>query len=224
MCPAAHAHHLWVLKTDAGYAVARGIAPERLDPYDPRCVKEVWAFCSGGRMIPAGRIERINAPGQVEFRISETVSLMGVSCDWGYRVNTTKGKKLLTRQEAVKAGFVVINSFFSSQYAKVMFKETASIEKPIGMKFELVPLENPLKIREGGELPIRVLFDRKPLADVAILTKDDHEFRTDMRGVGHIKMSEKGLQLFMARHRVPIQDDPNKDYHLYTTFFVFEAR
>lgn len=221
--PPTHAHDLWVVKTGNEYVVARGTAPEKMEPYDPQCVKEFFAVASDGTMIPPDRIQRMDEAKRVRFRMPHSVSLIGVSCDWGYRVNTTKGKKLLTRQDAETAGFRVIDSFFSTQCAKVLFNEGVAVQKPIGMKFELVPLENPLSVSVGERLPIRAFFDGKPLAGIAILTKYGDEFATDTMGVGHMKMTKKGLQLLMARHKVPMKDDPEKDYRLYTTFFVFEA-
>lgn len=216
-------HHLWVLEDEDGYVVARGKASERLDAYNPRCVKDFVAFSSDGTRIPSEEIQRVDAPEQVRFRTSEKASLVGVSCDWGYRVNTTKGKKFLTRSEAEKAGLHVINAFFSTQYAKVFFNEGARTMEAIGLRFELVPLKSPLQIAQGGELSLQVLFNQKPLPETAIFTKDGHEFRADREGVCRVKVGEHGLQLFMAKHKVPVKDDPTKDYHVYRTFLVFEV-
>lgn len=216
-------HHLWVVEDEDGYVVARGKASERLDAYNPRCVKDFVAFSSDGMRIPSEKIRRVDAPEQVRFRTSQKASLVGVSCDWGYRVNTTKGKKFLTRSEAEKAGLRVINSFFSTQYAKVLFNEGARTTEAIGMRFELVPLENPLQIAEGEDLPLQVLFNQKPLPETPVFTKDGHEFRADGEGVCRVKVGKQGLQLFMAKHKVPVEDDPKKDYHIYRTFLVFEG-
>lgn len=221
---AGHAHHLWIEKTDDGYVVARGMAPERQDRYNPECVTAFWAYAPGGREIPAESIRRIDDAGRTRFRISEPVSLAGASCDWGYRVNTTQGKKLLTRQEAEQAGLRVISAFFSTHLTKVFFPDGDPVEKPIGMKFEMVPLKDPGDIAPGESLPVQVLFDGNPMKALSIFDKDGEEWKTDKDGIGRVTLPEKGLSLLMARHKVPDQGDPNKDYHLYTTFLVFEVR
>jgi nickel transport protein len=221
---AAHAHHLWVVKTDDSYGVARGLLPEPLDPYKPECVKAFVAVGPDGAMIPSEKLERIDEAEGVRFRTAEDVSLVGVTCDWGYRVNTTQGKKLLRRQEAEKAGFRVVDSFFSTQYAKVLFKEGAGNTKPIGIKFELIPLEDPLRIPVGGELPIQAVFEGNPLANVTLVGKDKQEIPTDQNGTGRMKITQKGIHLLMAGHKAPVQGDPEKDYDLFTTFLVFEVR
>ncbi len=220
---AVHAHHLWIVNTDDGYVIARGTAPEGRDKYNPERVKEFWAYGPNGPAIPAESIQRIDDSERVRFRVSEPVSLAGVSCDWGYRVNTTEGKKLLTKQEAEKAGFKVISSFFSTQFAKVLFQDGDRVGKPVGMKFEMVPLESPTKVSPEGELAVQVLFDGKPMESISIFAKEGEEWKTDKDGIARVKPAATGLNLLSARHKVPVQGDPDKDYHLYTTFLVFEV-
>ena len=220
---AVHAHHLWIAKTDDGYEIARGMAPERHDKYNPERVKEFWAYGSNGLAIPAENIQRMEDSERVRFLVSEPVSLAGVSCDWGYRVNTTNGKKLMTKQEAEKAGFKVVDSFFSTQFAKVVFQDGERVRKPMGIKFEMVPLENPTNVSTNAELAVQVLFDGKPMENVSIFSKEGEEWKTDKDGIGRVKPAAKGLNLLSVRHKVPVQGDPDKDYHLYTTFLVFEV-
>ncbi len=221
---AAYAHHLWVVRSDDSYVVARGSLPERFDPYKPECVKTFIAFSPEGTRIPAEKIQRIDEAERVLFRISKDVSLVGVTCDWGYRVYTTQGKKLLRRTEAEKAGFRVVDSFFSTHYGKVLFTEGTGNTKPIGITFELIPLEDPLGMPVGGELPVRAVFDGKPLANVVVFSKDKDQIQTDSNGIGHMKITKKGKHLLMVGHKVPTKDDPEKDYHLFTTFLVFEVQ
>lgn len=220
---AGHAHHLWIEKTDEGYVVARGMAPERQDRYNPECVEQFWAYAADGREILAENIRRIDDSERVRFRIPGPVSVAGISCDWGYRVNTAEGKKLLTRQEAEQAGLRVISSFFSTRFAKVFFPGEDPVEKPIGMKFEMVPSKNPADTSPEEGLSVQVLFDGEPMPELSIFARHGEEWKTDRYGIAHVKPAGKGLNLWMARHKVSVQGDPDKDYHLYTTFLIFEA-
>ena len=217
----AYAHHLWVVKTGDYYVVARGLFPDRLDPYNPECVKNIKAFGPHGMAIG---VHRISNQDQVRFQALDAVALVAVSCDWGHRVNTTKGKKLLPRRQAEHAGFRVISAFFSTQLTKCLFRDGVQTTKPIGMRFELVPLENPFNVTPGADLPLEVIFDRQPLVDIRLFTKEGGESRTDANGIGRITITKKGLQLIMAQHRVPVKGDPEKDYHLFSTFLVFEIK
>ncbi len=224
MTDAVHAHHLWAVKTEDGYVVARGIIPERMDAYNPKCVKALWAYSPDGGMIPQEKIQRIDEPEQARFRIAQPVSVIGVKCDWGYRVNTTKGKKFMMRRQAEEQGYRVISSFFSTQFSKVFFQEGNRFRTPMGMKFEIVPLDNPETIELEKEFPIQLLFEGKPMAGVSVFAGGAGEWKTDKNGVTHITPMGTGLNVFMARHKVPVQGDPDKDYHLYTTFLVFEVK
>lgn len=223
MAAPVHGHHLWAVKTDGGYVVARGVAPEELHPYDPGRVTQFWAFSPDGRKISPDNVARIDEQKQVRFAVSEPVSMVAVSCDWGYRVNTTRGKKLMSREKAEEAGLRVVSAFFSTQYAKVWLQDGPWVNTPVGMKFEIVPLENPQEVPSGGELSVRLLFDGRPTKEISVFSEKGEEWKTDREGVGRIKLAGKGFHLLMARHQVPVRDDPNKDYHLYTTFFIFEV-
>jgi len=220
----ANAHQLWVEKNDDSYTIARGVLDERLDPYKPDSVMAFVAIGADGTVIPAAKVQRSDEPEMARFRIAEQVSMVAVTCDWGYRVNTTKGKKLLRRSEAKKEGLKIISAFFSTQYSKIFYEEGSGNTKPAGLKLELIPLKDPLGINEGDELPVQVFFDGKPLANVVITGGSKEEIPTDNNGVGHFKITKKGKILLMLGRKVPVKDDPEKNYHLYSTFMVFEVK
>ena len=220
----AAAHYLWVVKDGEAYIVARGVSFERLEPYDPMSVKSFIAVDADGLRVPEAKLQRFDMSEQVRFMTSEHVSMVGVSCDWGYRVKTTDGKKLLPRSRAEQAGLSVIEAFFSSQYAKVLFQHAGCVTKPIGMKFELVPLEDPLTVSSDRVFRIQALFDGKPLPETRLFAPKGKKILTDEQGIGQIKLDQQGKQVLMARHKVPVVGDPDKDYHLFTTFFVFETQ
>ncbi|MBN2417885.1 MAG: DUF4198 domain-containing protein [Deltaproteobacteria bacterium] len=220
----ASAHHLWVEKSDDSYSIARGVLDERFDSYMPDRVRDFIAIGMDGNAVQKEKIRRSDDPEQARFHITEQVSMVAVTCDWGYRVNTTRGKKLLRRSEAEKEGLRVISSFFSTHYSKVFFEEGSANTKPAGIRLEIVPLKDPLGIHGGDDLPLQVLFDGKPLADVVITGESKEQIPTDNNGIGHMKISKKGKTLLMLGHKVPVRDDPEKDYHLYTTFMVFEVK
>ena len=94
----------------------------------------------------------------------------------------------------------------------------------MGLKLEIVPLKDPSAMHEGDELPLQALFDGTPLANVVITGGSKEEIPTDKNGVGHFKITKKGKTLLMLGQKVSVKDDPEKDYHRYTTFIVFEVK
>lgn len=219
-----YAHHLWAEKNGDTYSIARGMLDKRFDPYNPDKVKDFVAIGVDGSAIQKEKVQRIDEPEMARFRIADQVSMVAVTCDWGYRVNTTRGKKFLRRAEAEKEGFKVISAFFSTQYSKIFYEKGSGNTTPLGLKLEIVPLKDPSVIHEGDELPVQALFDGKPLANVVITGRAKEDVFTDNNGIGHFKITKKGKTLLMLGQKVPVKDDPEKDYHRYTTFIVFEVK
>jgi nickel transport protein len=215
------AHHLWVAKQDDLYAVCRGLIPDRLDVYDPSRVVEIMGFEKDGS---AAAIHRQDENHGAFFRVDKDVAIATVRCDWGHRVNTTQGKKLMTRQEAEQSGFRVIDSFFSTQFCKTLFADSHEVTKPVNIMFELVPAENPLEKVAGELVRVTLNFEGKPLSDTSVYTENGQEVKTDQNGVAQIKIEEKGMQLISARHRVPAAENSGLDYHIFTTFLNFEVK
>jgi uncharacterized GH25 family protein len=215
------AHHLWISRQDDVYAVCRGMIPDRLDDYDFKKVSQIKAFGKDGRQVS---LERQDKDRGVFFIPEQEISMAVVRCDWGHRVNTTQGKKLMTKKDAEKAGFRVINSFFSTQLAKSLFANADIITMPVNMVLELVPLNNPFEIAKDERFKLRLLFEGKPLADTAVFTETANEIKTDNEGIVHVNIEEKGPQLIWAKYQIPVADDSGLDYQVYTTFLSFEVK
>jgi len=217
----AFGHHLWVSVDDGNYTVNRGIISERTDAYDPGCVEAIKAYGQNGAPLS---VQRINKAEQVRFQTDAPAALASVVSKWGDRVNTTRGKKLMSRAEAEKAGLTVISAFFSTQFSKTLFKPSDRNLKPLGLKFEIVPLDNPLAVRPGEAVSFKLLFDGKPLGQAAVYTLDDREFQTDKNGVARIAFEKNGKHLLYAKHKTPDESNRGLDYLKFMTFLTFEVK
>ncbi len=216
-----YAHHLWVVKENGKFIVARGHMPDRFDAYSPECVKDVNAFDKNGNLFSP---ERKDEESRAVFVSDKDAAMITVRCEWGFRVNTTQGKKLISRKEAQEQGLKVISAFFSTQFLKSVFGNSEGITKPAGLKFEIVPLKNPFQPAPGGLLPVALRFDGNPLADAALSYEGaSEEIQTDKNGIAMIKIPEKGIRMISAAHKVPVQNNLEMDYHLFTTFLVIEG-
>jgi uncharacterized GH25 family protein len=77
----------------------------------------------------------------------------------------------------------------------------------LGMTLELVPLRNPLKVKVGEALPLRVLFQGKPLAEANVGWQHPGDgetargyVRTDAKGEALIPMARTGLITVRLTH------------------------
>ena len=220
---AVHAHHLWVFEEDGQYVVARGHLPDRLDDYDPKCVSDVKGFDETGRPVVLNRKDEAARAVVVP---DQPVSIITVTCDWGFRANTTQGKKLIPRKAALEKGLKVISAFFSTQFLKSL--PAADFEgntKPLGLKMEMTPLKNISELSSGDLLPVKVTFDGTPLPDTTVVSSDKsiEPVKTDENGIAMIQMPEQGKGLLVATHKVPVENDPDMDYRKFMTFLMIRG-
>jgi len=215
------AHHLWVSVENGSYEVNRGVISERTDAYDPACVQEIRAYAEDGEPLS---VARVNEAEQVRFKTEAPAALASVMSQWGDRVNTTRGKKLMSRSEAEKAGLTVISAFFSTQFSKTLFKPSDTNLEPLGMKFEIVPQQCPFSKKTGEPLSFLVIFKGQPLSDTAIYTQDDREIHTDENGVARIAFDKSGKKLMYAKHKRPAKAGTELDYLKFMTFLIFEVK
>lgn len=215
------AHHLWVEKEGDRFEVKWG-HPPKADPYEPNKVKEIKAFNEKGKAI---KFERIDEKDKVYLSTKVDISMITLSFEGGYLVTTPDGKKKITKREAEKSGIQIIDSFYSMQYAKGIFSCGENTLKPVGLKFEIVPLKNPCEIKVNDVLPIQVYFEGKPLEGVKVETSNHTEVgKTDKDGNSSIKIAEKGVQIILAKNKVATKNDPDADYLSYTTVLTFEVK
>lgn len=78
---------------------------------------------------------------------------------------------------------------------------------PMGLTLEIVPLKNPLELKVGQSLPVKVLFQQKALANAHLgwdVPGDGIEHsgtvRTNANGVAHIPMAQSGLMTIRLTH------------------------
>lgn len=113
-------------------------------------------------------------------------------------------------------------------------KQTHAFSKPLGLKIEIVPLENPYAVRPGSELKVKLLFEGQPLAGKKIMATHDtyskkpedyaHVATTDLEGVAAFNINKPGIWMIRANHMLPLQNDPQADWHSFWANCTFEIR
>lgn len=218
---AVFAHHLWVFEENGGLTVGRGHFPDRLDEYNPVCVSEVKGFDQGGSPV---LMERKDMADRTNLFPEKSVSIVSVRCDWGDRVDTTRGKKMMNRTSARAKGFKVINAFTSTQFSKTLFAPAKANCQPLGLKFELIPLSDPMVVTTGQTIGFKLLFDGKPLPGFSVLSNREIEYTTDVNGVIQLIIENSGKQLLYAAKKVPAENNTEIDFMKFMTFLTFEVK
>jgi uncharacterized GH25 family protein len=105
----------------------------------------------------------------------------------------------------------------------------AGFDRPLGLALELVPERNPYALRRGGELPVRLLWQGRPLAGALVSAlpyaspeakqslRSDRDGRVRFRGIG------PGVWLVKAVQMVRAADDPNADWRSVWASLTFEV-
>ena len=220
----AQAHDLWVAKTTDGYAVARGHIPNRVDPYLSECVEVITAYGLDADNLP---LNRVDEKERVVVQTLSDPALVAVVAPWGRRVIDEKGKKLfMTKGKALESNIKVKEAFFSTQFSKTLFGFNERFTKPLGMKFEVAPMVNPLALQAGDWLPIQVLFNGTPLARGKIERgRGSEPLETDENGAARVPVGDaKGWQKVLVVHDVPARERRDIEYYRFFTFLVFELK
>jgi len=120
-----------------------------------------------------------------------------------------------------------------SRYAKSLLAvgggSGAGWERVFGERLELVPEKNPYALTGGGELPVRLLYEGKPLAGalVVALQRDRPEAkvsaRTDAKGRVRLKLDRPGFWLVKAVHMIAAPRETGADWESFWASLTFEA-
>ncbi len=102
----------------------------------------------------------------------------------------------------------------SGKYAKALIqvgKGDSGLSYRCGFRIELIPLKNPFKIKTGEYLPVKVLFEGKPLSTFVYGTYTGYKpvkdafpviARSNDKGIAKIKITHPGEWMILVSHRV----------------------
>ncbi len=213
------AHDTWIENRDGQVLVLRGHGG-KVEAYDSSLVKE------GKAIDPKGQAVEVQIKKNKENASLLTKGNPAVVCalyDSGYWLKTTDGWKKATKREG-KGKFNIVEALKSKQYCKSVLDKCPEITKPIGQRFEVVPQIDPLTVKVGGKLPIKVVLDGKPVEGAIIDLVGGHgsdpknPLKTDKDGMASVAIEKSGLQMIKAGDKVPLKDDPDADVlHLAST-------
>ena len=135
-------------------------------------------------------------------------SLVAVSYDNGYWAKTPSGSY---RNATIRSVPDAQDSLWSVKFAKAITGRGAPWGTVMGTLLEVVPLSDPAAAKPGDSLRVRVLFQGKPLANIAVertdgvtLIKEEDipRFMTDSDGVASVPIVGTGPHLLAIDYKV----------------------
>ena len=101
-------------------------------------------------------------------------------------------------------------------------------DRRLGFTLELVAEGNPYSIRSGGELPVRLTYENRPLAGALVIAmnrlnpSEKQSARTDNEGRVRFRLNSGGMWLIKAVHMIPAPTGSNAEWASFWASLTFE--
>ena len=245
--PGLRAHDFWIEPSSFTPAPGQRIAVRlrvgqgfRGDPVprDPKQLERFVAIGSGGETAvpgvpfgePAG-YAAFGAPGTYLIAYDgarETLEQEGPKFE---RYLAEEGLERIHDLRAKQAQTAAPGREVFSRCAKALMTVGAGdgkgYDRVLGLPLELVPEANPAGLRPGADLPVRLLYQGKPLAGalVAAIPRDGPEAkvaaRSDAQGRVRLRLPRGGDWLVKAVHMVPAPKETGADWESFWASLTF---
>ncbi|MBC7962545.1 MAG: DUF4198 domain-containing protein, partial [Steroidobacteraceae bacterium] len=211
----ASAHDYWIEKKGSGYAAVYGHRDQRLE-YNPASLKKVTVYNAAGKPLDFKKEIQSKA---IMIHPAGSACLILADLESGYWSKTIYGLKNLPKRKASRP----IESYRAYHYSKSIISGGEAALKPIeGLKLDIIPTKNPLEMKAGDNLQLKVLFEGKPYAGVSLEGDHDKVGLTDKDGLIRVNL-KKGRQIYTVERRDPLKNDPDADFISTTTTLTFEV-
>lgn len=192
-----NAHQFLVLKGADGLGVSFW-ADDHWDKFDTQKIIGVSGFDAAGVRVKTGYDYAHN-----KVVSQSELGLAVVMYDFGYWSFTDKEHFNKPRNEV---SGVIYDSRKNLKFGKTVFSWNDKFSKPVGLKLEITPLQNPLKLKAGDKLKVLVTLDGKPFSGASFEDQnDDLEVVADANGIAEIPLSapRDGLSIIAAGVKLP---------------------
>jgi nickel transport protein len=114
-----------------------------------------------------------------------------------------------------------VKSWLSHDSVKRIDRWAKPLAKPLAAGLELIPLEDPLRLRKGKKLHLRVTFDGSPVEDADVAYDGRPRGRPGPDGAINIRLRHGGFQAIQASVTRAIASD-KADEVIHSTHLNFE--
>lgn len=151
----------------------------------------------------------------------------------GFVTRTPQGMKMQTKQGVPDAN-LCFRFDFAAKTLVSAGSQPQGFDRSDKSSLEVMPLKAPNSLKGGDELPVRVIFQGKPLAGAEIKVtneawQDPNEpfalkAKTDAHGDFRLKLDKLGKWLIIASHNTPYHDLTECDENKYQGSLTFEVK
>jgi len=246
--PPAAAHDFWIEPSTFHPAAGSELAVslrvgehfrgEPVPRADPRIIKFILSSAAGETPIgglpgtdPAGFV-RVSSPGLALIGYRSQRSSITLEPEKFEKYLADEGLDHVlqirkTRGEQGKPGTEVY-SRCAKALVSVNGTGESGFDRALGLTLEIVAESNPLKLRAGGTMRVRILHEGKPLAGALVkaiaLEDPDNTLsaRSGKDGRVSLRLARKGVWLIKAVHMVPAPTETGADWESLWASLTFE--
>jgi uncharacterized GH25 family protein len=231
----AEAHIFWLVTDQATPEVGKPVQVEigfgHKFPKDEEIKAERLQFIKvlgpDGKEVPLKK----NSTIQYEF-IPSAAGTYVVSAQMlpGFVTRTPQGMKMQTKQGVPDAN-LCFRFDFATKTLVSAGKNPQGFDQSVKSTLEVIPLKAPASLKVGDELPVKVVFQGKPLANAEIKGTNDQwndpkdpfafKAKTDAQGEFKLKIDKPGKWLLIASHKTPYHDLAECDENFYQGSLTF---
>ena len=243
------AHDMWIepatFAPDVGQVVSVRLRvgqdllgdPLRLDPalvnqfvvQDDAGLKPVVRRDGGD---PAGFL-RVAAPGLLVIGYRSNPSPVEMSSDKFNQYLKEEGLDAVLAARTSRNETGAVHELFSRCAKSLVFSGAptdAQGDRALGFTLELVAERNPYAVAPGQDLPVRLLYENRPLPGALVVAinrlnpAEKLSARTDKDGRARFKVRPGGMWLIKAVHMVPAQPGARAEWTSFWASLTFELR
>ncbi len=214
---AALAHDFLIEPQGENFMVVFGHGTQR-EEFEVSKVKQVRALDLQGKELP---VQKEKKEKGLLLKINVRPSIVMVSIDNGYWSKTIYGWKELPKRKASRVVEAIRSLFFS----KTIISWNDAVQAASGEAgLDIIPLKNPLEVKAGEFLAMKVLLRGQPLPGAEIIGIEHAKLgKTDKDGLIKVTLV-KGQNLMTVEHKERLKDDPDADALSLTATLTFEVK
>ncbi|MBF0345100.1 MAG: DUF4198 domain-containing protein [Nitrospirae bacterium] len=210
-----YAHDFWIEGGGFDFSLVFGHGDSRME-FDPTKVKTLKAFGIAGVELAVIKEIKENA---LTIKTKERPSVLFVEVDNGYWSKTIYGWRNQPKRKASR----VVESNRSLFYTKSILVWSDLAQRPLTeSRLDIILLDDPFKMKPGDILPLKVVYDGKPVAATTLEGKSHEKLaETDGNGFASIKLT-KELMMISVSYKEKLNNDPDADYLNLTSTLTFK--
>src|SRR5262245_49498365 len=210
-------------------------------PRDPRLINEFVVQDAAGRQPLVGRdgsdpagFFRVTTPGLLIIGYRSNPSAIEQTAEKFNQYPKEEGLEAIAALRARRNQTGAKARELFSRCAKSLLvsgsPSKAQVDRALGFTLELIAERNPYGLNSGQELPVRLIYENRPLTGALVVAmnrlhpSEKQTARTDDAGRARFKLDQNGMWLIKAVHMVEAPAGADADWISYWASMTFELK